>query len=761
MRRETLICAALSVITLIGFWPVGHLGFILFDDHHYITENPNVQGGINAESVRWAFTTTQASNWHPITWLSHMLDYQWFGLNASGHHWVNLGFHIANTLLLFLVLNRMMRLRSEASSPQVGLRSNKSIGATTPQAGTVWCSALVAALFALHPMRVESVAWISERKDVLSGFFMMLTLWAWVRYVQKLASGVWCLASGDYWLALVFFALGLMSKPMLVTLPVILLLLDFWPLRRVTRLHCASARQASDQPSPRLRPAGKWRVTRFGLPVPQLTGATKQSEGGSTPWRTEAERRWLNPLLFEKLPFMALSLASCIVTFWAQNNGGAVVAIDRLPWYWRVADSLVFYTAYLGKIFWPQNLAIFYPYVHIPVREFVCSALLPILLSIFSIRRARSQPCLLAGWCWFLVMLLPVIGLVQVGMQSIADRYTYLPSIGLFIVVAWGMAGLASLSQWWRTGMVLGATGLILACLLDTRHQLHYWRNSVTLFSRAAEVTRESNSMSNYLLGNAYAEAGDMDAAARSFRTTLQIAPDFEQAHDQLGRVLVQQKKFAEAEAQFGEILRLNLYSANAHKHLGDVLVREGKYAEAEAEYSNALMIKPDDAVINRALAIASLKAESEKKLTNLYNALKILPTPETHTQIAVILAIKGEFQDAIEHYNEALRLRPDSPDVLNNLAWLLATCTDAHIRDGAQAVKHAGRACELTHYNMTPFVGTLAAAYAEAGRFDDAIATAQKACTLASKSGEQDLLRRNQELLVLYRTHQPYHEAP
>jgi Flp pilus assembly protein TadD len=189
-------------------------------------------------------------------------------------------------------------------------------------------------------------------------------------------------------------------------------------------------------------------------------------------------------------------------------------------------------------------------------------------------------------------------------------------------------------------------------------------------------------------------------------------------------------------------------------------LVREGKYAEAEAEYSNALMIKPDDAVINRALAIASLKAESEKKLTNLYNALKILPTPETHTQIAVILAIKGEFQDAIEHYNEALRLRPDSPDVLNNLAWLLATCTDAHIRDGAQAVKHAGRACELTHYNMTPFVGTLAAAYAEAGRFDDAIATAQKACTLASKSGEQDLLRRNQELLVLYRAHQPYHEA-
>jgi len=705
MRRAILICVALAAITLFAFWPVGQLGFILFDDHHYVTENPNVQAGITADSIGWAFTSTQASNWHPITWLSHMLDFQLFGLNPAGHHWVNLGFHIANTLLLFIVLRQLTQ--------------------------TVWRSALVAALFALHPMRVESVAWISERKDVLSVFFAMLTLWAWTQYAQKpevrsqkadgqnLISDLRPPASGYYWLALGFFALGLMSKPMLVTLPVILLLLDFWPLGRISDF-------------------------RFQISDLKRT------------FQDPAVRR----LIWEKSPFAVLSLASCIVTVWAQNNGGAVVAIDCLPWYWRAADALMFYTAYLGKIFWPLNLAIFYPYLHIPVWEFVCMGLVPILLTVFCILRARQQRWLLAGWCWFVVMLLPVIGLVQVGMQSIADRYTYLPSIGLFIALAWGMAGLAIRSEHWRIGMVLAATVLIGGCLLDIRHQLHYWRDNVTLFSRAAEITRQDNSMSNFLLGNAYAEAGDMAAAARSFRTTLQVAPDFEQAHDQLGQVLVQEKKFAEGEAQFGEILALNPYSVSAHKHLGNALAREGKYTEAMAEYSNALMIKPDDAVINHALEIANLKAENDKKLPGLYTALKILPTAETHTELAVILALKEEYSDAVSHYIEALRIKPDAPDVLNNLAWLLATCPDAHIRNGDQAVKHAERACELTHYKMTPLVGTLAAAYAEAGRYDEAISAAKKACALAAAAGDQNLLKRNQELLILYRAHQPYRET-
>jgi protein O-mannosyl-transferase len=345
-------------------------------------------------------------------------------------------------------------------------------------------------------------------------------------------------------------------------------------------------------------------------------------------------------------------------------------------------------------------------------------------------------------------------------MQSIADRYTYLPSIGVFLAMAWGMAGLATRSRAWRTGMVLGAIVLLGGCLLETRYQLHYWRNTATLFRRAAEVTPQSNSMSYYMLGNAEAEAGNLAEAARCYRAALRIAPDFVEAHDQLGKVFIQQKKFAEAEAQFGEILQQHPYDANAHKHLGDVLVREGKYAEADAEYASALMTKPDDSLINHARAIAKFKAEGETKLTGLFNSLKTRPTSEAHTQIAIILAVKEEYAEAIRHYLEALRLRPDSPEALNNLAWLLATCPEAPVRDGIQAVKYAERACQLTQYRMIPFVGTLAAAYAEAGRFDDAIAAAQKACNLASGTGEQDLLRRNQELLVLYRAHQPYRET-
>ncbi len=694
------------------------LGFIKYDDYGpkgYIVNNTNIQAGITAESVRWAFTTTHASNWHPVTWLSHMLDCELFGLNASGHHWVNLGFHIANTLLLFIVLRQMTQ--------------------------AVWRSALVAALFGLHPLHVQSVVWISERKDLLSGFFMMLTLWAYAQYVSRArrkgsgesqtsniehrtSNAQWC-----YWSAVLFFALGLMSKPMLVTLPVILLLLDFWPLKRVTRLHSAPARQASDE----------WRVTRFGLPVPQ--------------------RSSLNHLLLEKLPFVALSLGSCIATVWAHDQGGAVVSFDRLPWDFRVENSLVSYATYLGKTFWPANLSVFYPYTRIYPGEVVSAGLLLSLFTVYCVCRVRCQPYLLAGWLWFLVMLVPVIGLVQVGQQAIADRYMYLPSIGLFIIVAWGMGGIASISRFWRICMTLGATVMLLACLVDTRFQLRYWRNSITLFSHAIDVTGD-NPLISYYLGNLLWDMGNLDEAAKNYYSTLRNVPDFEDAHYRLGYIFLQQKKWPEAEVQFGEVLRLNYNNVNGHAGLGCALAAQDKTTEAEAEYSNALQLKPDDAMIRKALALTTQKAETEKALASLFDSLKTRPTPEIHGQIAAIQTLQGEFQDAVSHYLEALRLRPDSPDVLNNLAWLLATCPDAHIRNGSQAVGYAGRACELTHYHMTPLVGTLAAAYAEAGRFDDAISTAEKACAMASESGDRDLLKRNQDLLALYLKHLPYHES-
>ena len=703
MRRESLICIALLVITLVGFWPVGRLGFIIYDDPYYVKENPIVQAGMTAEGVRWAFTAKEVGNWHPVTWLSHMLDCQLFGLKAGGPHWVNLGFHLANTLLLFIVLRQMT--------------------------AAVWRSAFVAALFALHPTHVQSVAWISERKDVLSAFFFLLTLLAYTRYVT---SDKWQVTRTDstpspvtrhpslyYALALLFFALGLMSKPMLVTLPVILLLLDFWPLGRIAECGVRSA-----------------------------------------DWKNAVQLPVLRRLLWEKAPFVALSLASCLVTFWVQQAAEYVVSANQLPWYWRIANALVFYTDYLGKMFWPANLAIFYPYTPIHLWEFICSALLPVLLSVFCLRRGRSQSYLLAGWFWFVVMLAPVIGLVQVGMQTIADRYTYLPSVGLFIAVAWGMAGVASVSRFWRAAMAAGATALVLACLLDTRYQLRYWRDGITLFTHALAVTRENNFEGYYLLGNSYGEAGDWAAAAKSYQSALHISPNLTDARSKLGRVLFLQKKYDEAEALLDGILQRHPDNAEAREYYGDTLAAQGKYAEAEAEYTAALQLKPDNAIVRSALAFAALQIENEQNRTNLNNGLTDQLTPEVHAQIAVMQAKQGKFQNAAGHYLEALRLKPDAPEVLNNLAWLLATCPDASVRDGTQAVKYAERACELTHYSVTPIVGTLAAAYAEAGRFDEAMATAQKACALAAAAGDQGLLKKNEELLERYRKHQPYHET-
>ena len=684
MRRDIPIGLALAVITLVAFWPIGRLGFINYDDNFYVTKNPHVQAGITVEGIRWAFTAVDAGNWHPVTWLSHMLDCQLFGLKASGPHWVNLGFHIANTLLLYMVLRQMTQ--------------------------AVWRSVLVAALFALHPTHVQSVAWVSERKDVLSALFFMLTLSMYARYAAPF------LAQGPkskvfYGLALMFFALGLMSKPMLVTLPVILLLLDFWPLKRFT-IH-------------------DLRITIW-------------------------------PLIREKAPFVVLSLASCVITLQAQKAAKYIASADQLlPWYWRVANSLVFYTDYLGKIFWPVNLAIFYPYTPRHLWDYICSALLPVMLTLFYLRRVRSQSYLPVGWFWFVLMLVPVIGLVTVGMQAIADRYTYLPSIGLFIIVAWGMAGIAAIATLWRTVMTLGAAGLVLACLLDTRNQLGYWQDNIKLFSHAIETTRENNFEAYFLLGHACMESGNLNAAGRCYESALKINPYFEDARLELAEVLFLQTNYEAAVAQVGEVFQLNPKNAEARECLGFALAAQNKITEAVSEYTTALQLKPDDVTIREALAqVLVQKGEPEKALACLQEALKIQPTPGVHAQVAAIRVRQAEFPDAARHYRAALRLRPDSPEILNNLAWLLATCPDMRVRDGTQAVGLAERACKLTQYRQTIMVGTLAAAYAEAGRYDDAMAAAQKACALAEKSGEQDLLKRNQELLELYRQRQPYHEA-
>jgi protein O-mannosyl-transferase len=724
MRRDILICLGLLALNLIAFWPVGQMGFINYDDPAYVFDNPYIRSGINAQSVTWAFTTYYQGNWHPVTWLSHMLDWQWFGLNAAGHHWVNLGLHIASTLLLFLALNQM-------NTAAGTLGSHAGAGWLTGRSALpVWRSALVAALFAIHPLHIQSVAWISERKDVLSGFFFMLTI---LCYVKAVTSDGWRVMRNDepnashvtrhpslfYWLALVFFALGLMSKPMLVTLPFVLLLMDFWPLERVT--------------------SGGWRVTRFRIPVPQPST--------------------LNHLLFEKWPFFALVLISCILTLAAQGGAGYIIHVAQLPWFARVLLAPVFCVAYLGKIFWPVNLAIFYPYPLVSWWKIICAGLLVLAVSGLCLRQARTRPYGLAGWFWFLVMLVPVIGLVQVGTQSIADRYTYLPSIGLFIVAAWRLGEIAALSPRWRAVAGLVAAAMVLACLADTRHQLRYWRDDATLFGHALEVTPENNSMSYYGLGQIAWRAGDLESAARNYREALKITPGFTDASARLGFILIRQNKPAGAEAEFRKVLKSDPNDTNAHKYLGDALAAQGKLAEAEAEYAAVLKLNPGNTEVSEALQPFIEKLKTAQALTNLYTALQREPTAETHARIAVIQMSQGKIREAVEHYGAALQLKPDAPEILNNLGWMLATFPDDRIRDGAQAVRYAERACELTQHRQPQMLGTLAAAYAEAGRFDDAAAAAQKACDLAAEQGDTLLLQKNQALLEWYRAHKPWRE--
>jgi tetratricopeptide (TPR) repeat protein len=726
MRRNLLPGLLLIAITLAGFWPVGRLGFIGYDDFDYVYQNPTVLSGLNWDSIVWAFTSPHSSNWHPLTWLSHMLDCQWFGLNPGEEHWVNLGFHTANTLLLFLLLWQFT--------------------------GARWRSFLVAALFALHPLHVQSVAWISERKDVLSGFFALLTLIAYGQWARgKSGTRERGKAETDtdkslsppnpgprthgpeprfyYWTVIVLFALGLMAKPMLVTLPLVMLLLDYWPLGRL------SARRPPTSPgAPAPRPP-----LAFGLKTFRL--------------------RW-QPLVLEKKPLFALSLASCLITIWAQWAGGSMVTLEKLAWPERCLHAVVSYSLYLGKLFWPVNLAIFYPFTHTTPGATVGLFLVPVLLTALCLWHTRTRPWLLVGWGWFVITLIPVIGIMQVGLQSIADRYTYLPSIGLFIAVVWGLTEMAGKSKLFRVSLAAAGAAVLLGCGLDTRYQLGFWQDNIKLFKHVLAVTPENNSMGHFYLGVSYADLHDLDAAASSFAAALAADPNFSMARTRLGNVFLLQKKYPAAETQFRQVLKRHPENASVHVTLGFALAGQQRDAEAQTEYLTARQLSPGDEKIQGILAANTQRLAAEQALTNLTRQLLTHRTPEIHAKIAATQSSLGHYREARDHYQQALGLGPDSPAALNNLAWLLATCPDPIIRDGRRAVALAQRACELTQFKTTVFVGTLAAAYAEAGQFDQAIATAQKACDLAAAHGETDLLQRNQELLATYQRHQAWHEG-
>jgi Flp pilus assembly protein TadD len=606
----------LVLATLTVYWQAGSYEFVNFDDDTYVTENHQVHKGLNRESFIWAFTATDEANWHPLTWLSHMLDIELYGLNPAGHHLTNVFLHSASTVLLFLVL----------------------LGMT----GSRWCSAFVAALFALHPLHVESVAWVAERKDVLSTLFWMLTLWAYLAYTQRPGAR-------RYLLILLVFALGLMAKPMLVTLPCVLLLLDYWPLERIQLGQAGSSRTA-------LEPSAV---------IPK------------TP------RRQAFRLLLEKTPLFVLAAASCVVTFVVQKSGGAVGALEVYPIKIRVANALVSYVKYMVKMIWPQNLAVFYPHPgqSLPMWQAAAAGLLLLLISIALIRAGRRQPYLAVGWLWYLGTLVPVIGLVQVGAQAMADRYTYVPLIGLFIMAAWGVPELLAQYRYRRIVLASLATILLATFTMVTNLQVRHWRNSLTLFQQAVEVTAD-NYVAHDSLGNALAQQGMLDQAIVHYRESLRIKPNLVNTHNNLGVALLQKGEINRAMAQYYQALRLKPDSAETHNNLGVALFTAGQLDQAIGHYLTAIKLEPafGKAYNNLGNALAR-KGKLDEAISQYSKALELKANyPEAHNNLGVALAQQEKFREAIAHFKRALQLRPDYAQArsnLDNAVALLAKTTE------------------------------------------------------------------------------------
>lgn len=573
--QKRTICLLLMVTTLAVFWPLINHEFINFDDDLYVYDNSQVRTGLTLKGVIWAFTTTRTSNWHPLTWLSHMTDCELYGLWPGGHHLTNLLFHIANTLLLFLVLNRMTR--------------------------ALWSSSLVAALFALHPLHVESVAWVAERKDVLSTLFWMLTLGAYVHYTA-LRSLNWYIA------ALSFFTLGLLSKPMLITLPCVMLLLDYWPLGRF----------------------------RWGKPVGHWNSNILP------PVYRKEKSAFTHRIVLEKVPFLVLSAISSIVTFFVQQSGGAVQSLESFPLRIRISNALLSYLSYIGKMIWPHPLAVFYPYRDIfPTWQAAGTGVLLMGVTVLFLRAARKYPYLVVGWLWYLGTLVPVIGLVQVGAQAMADRYTYVPLIGIFIMVAWGLPQI--LAGWrFRKTALATATALLLSIFVAlTGLQLQKWHDRITLFTYTLSVTTR-NALIHNNLGNALSNQGKYREAITHYTEALRIRPQYAEAYYNFGVALAHQGKTEEAIAQYTEALRINPKHVNAHNNLGNALAHQGKNEEAVAQYTEALRINQNNAVAHKNLGLALMR--------------------------------QGKYEEAIAHYNEALRLNPQYADARNNLGNALAS---------------------------------------------------------------------------------------
>jgi protein O-mannosyl-transferase len=602
------ICLFLILITIAAFWQVRNNEFINLDDNLYVTDNAYVSKGLTFHSIFWALTSLYRGHWHPITWLSHMFDYDLYGLNSSGHHLTNLIFHITNTLLLFILFHRM------TSAP--------------------WRSGFLAALFALHPLRVESVAWVAERKDVLSAFFWMLAIWGYLYYVKKPKFN-------RYLFVILCFLLALMSKPMAVTLPFALLLLDFWPLRR------------------------------FRL------GKTDSGLNSSTSISMSIPPHWVLffHLVWEKITLFFLAAALSLFTILVHWRSGAISSLDKLPLEIRIGNALVSYAKYMAKMIWPDRLAVLYPHpIILPLWEVAGATLLLVMITVLVYLSRRRYPYLIVGWLWYLGTLLPVIGLVQAGVQGMADRFTYIPMIGLFIMVVYGISDIVS--GWRCSRVVLAISGVfwLLILMISTAYQVQVWRNSVTLFRHTLAVT-VNNSIIENNLGVTLARQGEDYDAAVHYKKALEINPRYSDAHHNLAALLARQGKNQEAMVHLVEALRTKPNTAEAHNDLGVLLTKKGKIQEAIFHFVEAIRINPNygGPYFNLGLVLLEQK-RNEEAISFLNEALRINPEKsEIQHHLAVALAGVGKTEEAMVHYNEALKINPRNAQGHYELGVILA----------------------------------------------------------------------------------------
>jgi tetratricopeptide (TPR) repeat protein len=583
-RHELCVYLLLFLATFAVYGQVRHFDFVNFDDPEYIGGNNHVRAGLTWNGLAWAFTSYDAANWFPLTWLSHMAAYQLFGPSSGWHHLINVLFHALGALFLFAALNRMT--------------------------GALWRSAMVAFFFALHPLHVESVAWIAERKDVLCAFFWFLTLWCYARYAERPGAA-------RYLLVLVGFGCGLMSKSMMVTLPCVLLLLDFWPLRRARRL----------------------------------------------------------ALLREKAPLFAMAAAVSLATFLSQRQGHAVRSLTSLPVGLRVANAAVTYITYIGRMLWPARLAVYYPYSHdLPAGQVMAAVAALAAVTVLALRRLRTAPYLAVGWFWYLGTLVPVIGLVQVGGQSSADRYTYLPTVGLTIMLTWGAAGFLQRYPHAKKVVIVSAAAACAACLVLTWLQIRYWANSGSLFQHAVDSTANNYIAENNLADYYLTEMRNEDARGHVLEA-LRLHPNYPEAHTNLATIFRRQGQFDASEREYVLALRIQPENVDAHSGYGALLLTQGRYQEALREFAEVVQLRPDyaDGHYDLGRLFAAVR-RGDEAIAQFAEAIRLRPDhADAHHSLGVALVSRGRLNEAIAEFGAEARLRPNDAAVHNNLAMLLA----------------------------------------------------------------------------------------